>query len=343
LQLIDAAFDVFHRALARRPGIRLCVGLRGRAVRCLARRQAHTILRGRSTGDTGVARAGDGAGGGVLALHHRRIRTGGRAKTGAILGEGFGVFIENAARFGRVNRAHRCRIRNFQLLSRAHQIHIALDERLGIGAPQRHQHLVDRGVGHRVALCDGEQVVARFDVDRARRAPCTRGADGGGRHVSAGSAQWHQNADLHLALPRTRADIQQQIHRAACRRLSATDAQILARGVHAVFDPDNHAAQRHRRLQASALPGRIIRHRYFQRRDFIRRQLLQAHNRLQRRTRHGHDTRMPHAHGQRRTAHARPDRQGDRPLKGFQTAGMLHVARTLGHKLEFRSCSRITG
>ena len=54
---------------------------------------------------------------------------------------------------------------------------------------------------------------------------------------------------------------------------------------------------------------------------------------LQRRARHRNHARMTHAHGIRRPADARAQGQRYRPLQGFETAGLHHLARTLGHKL----------
>ncbi|CAB3627116.1 hypothetical protein LMG26845_00363 [Achromobacter insuavis] len=254
------------------------------------------------------------------------------------------MFVEDAARLGRIHRADRGRIRNHQLLPRAHQIHVVLDEGLGVGAPQRHQHLVDRGVRHGIALGDGEQRVARLDVDRPGDAPRAAGRTHRGRRdVGARAAQRHQDADLHLALARTGTDVEQQIDRAADRRLRRPHPQVLAGRIHAVLDPHHQAGQRRRRFQAGALPGGLVGHRHAQRRHFVGRELLQPDQRLQRRARRRHHPRMPHPHRQRRTASARADRQRDRPLEGLQTAGMLHLARTLGHKLEFRSYRRFSG
>ncbi|MNL18874.1 hypothetical protein D3C87_1400420 [compost metagenome] len=116
------------------------------------------------------------------------------------------MFIEDAECLGRVNRPDRCRIRNLQGLACADQVHIVLNERFGIGAPQRHQHLINRGVRHLVALCDGEQVITTLHIHAGSRAP--RAAHRSRRHISARAAQRHQNADLYLALPRTGTDVQ---------------------------------------------------------------------------------------------------------------------------------------
>ena len=62
-------------------------------------------------------------------------------------------------------------------------------------------------------------------------------------------------------------------------------------------------------------------------------QFLQPDHGLQRRARHRNHARMTHAHGIRRPADARAQGQRYRPLQGFETAGLHHLARTLGHKL----------
>lgn len=128
-------------------------------------------------------------------------------------------------------------------------------------------------------------------------------------------------------------DVQQQIDSAAGRRLTRADPQVLARGVHAVLDAHHQVGQGHRRLQAGALPGGLVGHRDAQRCDLVGCQFLQPDHGLQRRARHRNHARMTHAHGIRRPADARAQGQRYRPLQGFETAGLHHLARTLGHKL----------
>ncbi|MNX92872.1 hypothetical protein D3C86_1250290 [compost metagenome] len=305
LKLVHAPLRIRQRASRRGACIRLRLGFRGDAILRLTGGQAHPVLRRRSAGNTGIARLGDGSGRGILPLDQGGLRARRRADPGAVLGVGFGVFVKDAARFRGIHGAHGGGIRYLELLPGAHQIHVVLDEGFGIGPPQSHQHLIDRCIGHRVALGNGEKVVAGLHGDRPRGATRTRRrAYRGRRHIGARAAQRHQNADLHLPLPRTGADIQQQIHGAAGGRLRGPDTQILARAVHAVFNPDHHAGQGSRRFHARSLPGGFIGDRDFQGIDFVWRQFLQSHYCLQRRAGHGSDTRMPHAHGQRRTANA---------------------------------------
>ncbi len=112
------------------------------------------------------------------------------------------MLIEDATRLGRVDRPDRCRIGDLQGLASAHQVHVVLNERFRIGAPQGHQHLINRGVRHCVALRDREQMIATPHIDSCRRR-ARRAAHRCWRYVGAGAAQGHQDADLHLTLPRT--------------------------------------------------------------------------------------------------------------------------------------------
>ncbi|AHC46502.1 serine/arginine repetitive matrix 2 [Achromobacter xylosoxidans NBRC 15126 = ATCC 27061] len=351
VQFIDIALQLIHAALGIRHGscvggalISLRIGLGCRAALGLAGGQAHPVLRLGRRGHARVAGTGHRAGSGILALDHRGVGAGRRAQTGPVAGERFGVLVENTARLRRIDGAHGRRVGNRQFLPGPHQIHVALDERIGIGAPQRHQHLVDRGVRHRIALGNRKQRVARLHVDRPRRAAgAARRANGRGRNLGARAPQRHQDADLHLPLARAGADVQQQVDRAAGRRLRRPHPQVLAGRIHPILDPHHQAGQRRGRFQARALPRSLVGHRHPQRRDFVGCEFLQSHQRLQGRARGRDHPRMPDPHGQRRAASARADRQRDRPLEGLQTAGMLHLARTLGHKLEFRSCRRMVG
>ncbi|KDS79107.1 hypothetical protein KM22_02235 [Bordetella bronchiseptica KM22] len=225
---------------------------------------------------------------------------------------------KDAPRFGRIDGAYRGRVGDVERFAGPHQVHVVLDEGLGIGAPQRHQHLVDAGAGHGIALGDAEQRIAASHVDGAGAGlagRCGR-AHAGRRHARSAAARRHQDGDLDLPLAGARAQVQQHVDRVAGRRLAGRNTHVAARRVGTRLDTHGGAGQRHRRSQAGLAPGRFVGQRNLQGGQVVGAQFEQGHHDLQGGAGRRNHPRVPEP-GRLGPRGPGPQRQDEGPRKGL--------------------------
>ncbi len=212
---------------------------------------------------------------------------------------------------------------------------VVLDEGLRVGAPQRHQHLVDGGVGHRVAGGHAQSRLAgaHRDLAAARRGRRAAGPVAARRTPAAASRAGTSTVTCNWRWP--------ALERRSSRISTASvvsgwvdeTAHHAAGGVGAVLRRAVVVDSGAGRLQAGLLPGVFGGERDLQIGGLVCRELQQGHHHFAAaRAGRGHDPGMPQARRVGRAgAQCRARAPGPRPGSGFGRSGANRArANSLG-------------